>query len=1448
MIERLIKFSLANKLFVVLLSLCILGAGLYSLSTISVGAVPDITNNQVQIITTSRSLSTEDVEKFLTIPVELEIANLPGVQEIRSISKFGLSVVTVVFDEDMGSYLPRQLITERLNAINARIPDGFGSPFMGPISTGLGELVQYTLEVEEGYKEAYSLTDLRALHDWVIARQLSGIPGIIEVITWGGRLKQYEIALAPEKLAALDISLTEVFDAVQNSNGVASGAYIEKNNQAYFIRADGQLNSLAMLEQIPITTRDGVPISIKDIATAVVGSAPRFGAITANGQGEKVMGQLMMLKGADESSTLKAIEERFKDIADQLPEGVYLNPFLERSALVGKTSITVAENLLLGCLIVIFVVVLLLGNWRSGLVVASVIPFSLLFALSLMKLFNVDANLMSLGAIDFGIIIDGAVIIVDFLTFYIVKEQSQFNGLSGRDRQSKIDEIVAFGTHKMMHSAVFGQLIILIVFIPIFSLSGVEGKMFIPMAQVFSFALIGAIILCFTYVPVVSSWVIRPSKSTKTTFSEKLFTLLKKVYQGLLVSALRHIRLILMAAALLLLVAIVGFSKLGGEFIPTLNEGDFVIQPVLKTATSLEKTIEISTEIERILLEFPEVKQVVTRIGAAEIPTDPMSLEESDVIITLTPPSTWQSASTKDELAEVFKQRLSERFSAIDFEFTQPIEMRFNELITGVRFDLAIKVFGADLEILARKTREIADLIADIDGVSDLSVEKIEGLPQLKITYKRQAMAQYGITVKQVNTLIETLYAGRSAGQLFEGERTFDIVLRADRDFRSELDQLRTLTVTAPSGQKIPLAALADIQEVNTPAKIARDAGKRRAVVGINVRNRDLQSVVQDVQRRLDTELNLPNGYYLSYGGQFENLQSASKRLLIAIPLALALILLLLYFAFKSLLKALMIFSAIPLAAIGGIGMLYLRGLPFSISAGVGFIALFGIAVLNGIVLIEEFSALKKLGMQNTLKRIITGSKNRLRPVLLTASAAALGFLPMAVSVSAGAEIQRPLASVVIGGLISATALTLIVLPLLYYSVETYKKPNALVKKKLLTLFCLLSLGVLQARPLTDSSAPPLRLDQLLDSVLLNHPDLKVKNLELSGIEAQERSAFSLNNTSVYYQFDENNLTESGNALKVFGVAQEFDFPSVYFARAAQLKAQTELSAQELKYLENSVFQSVAKTYYSYLFTQHQIALYTRLSVLYQNASDRAQRRFELGDITLLESLQLRAKATTVKTELERLQALRTQHYRALQWALSDQSNPEIEDDFEQLYLLEDIDLERSKIALNQANAAVNRQEMQLKLARQGMIPGIALELFKGREPGELDRTYDGIQAALQIPLFNGAKRAQIKQSKVNLEASRVRAEATALKLTQKVEDLNALRLVYLDFLIQYDNEGAAAYAKTLETAEKSYVQGAIDYLDYLQLIEQAQAQHMAYLNTLKMYHFTRVELLFLTL
>ncbi|MEK9750196.1 MAG: CusA/CzcA family heavy metal efflux RND transporter [Flavobacteriaceae bacterium] len=1444
MIERILRFSLANKFIVLLFSLVILLAGLFSLSSISVGAVPDVTNNQVQIITTSRSLSTEDVEKFLTLPVELEIANLPGVLEIRSISKFGLSVVTVVFEESMGTYLPRQLITERLDAIKARIPEGFGTPFMGPISTGLGELVQYTVEVEEAYKDAYTLTDLRALHDWVIARQLAGIPGIIEVITWGGNLKQYEIAVDPVKLNALNISLDEVFAAVNENNGVASGAYIEKNDQAYFIRADGQLASLEEIEQLPVTVRDRMPVRIKDVAKVGIGSAPRFGAITANGEGEKVMGQLMMLKGADESQALSAISKRFEEIKAQLPEGVYINPFLERSELVGKTSFTVAENLMLGCLIVIFVVVLLLGNWRSGLVVASVIPFSLLFALSMMRVFGVDANLMSLGAIDFGIIIDGAVIIVDFLTFYIIKERASFEHLNGKERQDKIDSVVAFGTHKMMHSAIFGQLIILIVFIPIFSLSGVEGKMFIPMAQVFSFALLGAMLLCFTYVPVLSSLVLRPKVSTKSTFSQCLFSRLNR-YHKIIAASLRQIKPILTAAVVLLVIAGIGFSKLGGEFVPTLDEGDFVIQPVLKTGTSLEKTIEITTRIEQILLEFPEVQQAVSRIGAAEVPTDPMSMEESDVIITLSDPSSWQSAETKDELAEVFKERIESELSQIEVEFTQPIEMRFNELITGVRADLAIKVFGEDLEVIARKTREIADLIQDVEGVADMSVEKIEGLPQLRVVYKRLPMAQYGVSVAQINDFIATMYAGKAAGQLFEGERTFDIVVRADPSFRASLDQIRQLTITSAQGEFIPLSVVADISEVKAPAKIARDSGKRRASVGINVRNRDLQSVVDDVQALIAENINLPNGYYISYGGQFENLQSASKRLFIAIPIALFLILLLLYFAFKSLKEALMIFSAIPFAAVGGIAMLYARSLPFSISAGVGFIALFGIAVLNGIVLIEEFNSLKQQGVQNALRRVMLGTRNRLRPVLLTAFAAALGFLPMAVSSSAGAEIQRPLASVVIGGLISSTVLTLVVLPLLYYTVENWGKHNRLsdIKKGMLPLLLLMVTSGWAASP----TNPPLRLDQLLDSVVENHPELRARTAEFEGDQAQERSAFSLANTSVYYQFDQNNLTESGAALKVFGMSQEFEAPSVYLARAKALKASTKLSALELKILENAVFQAVAKTYYNYLHTAHELQLYQKLSATYTDAARRAQRQFDLGQITVLEKLRLQSKADEVALEQGRLEALQAKYIHALEWALSTEGEVAVVDDFEELYLFDEAD-DRSEVVLQQAEAAVDQRAAALTLARQGMLPGVALELFRGREPGNLDQTYDGIQASLNIPLFNSSKRAAVARSKSDLEASKIRAASVERLLEQKRSDLANLQQVYIDFVLRYRSSGQQAFEKTLDTAEKSYRAGAIDYLDYVQLLEQAQRQHSNYLTQLKGYHNTRLELLFLTL
>ncbi|MDO9553413.1 efflux RND transporter permease subunit [Rhodonellum sp.] len=1041
MLNKIIQWSVENKLIVLLLTAGLVFFGFFALSHIPIGAVPDITNNQVQIITTSRNLATEDVEKYITYPVELEMSNLPGVKEIRSISKFGLSVVTIVFDDNLGTYLPRQLIAEKIKSAEEKIPAGFGKPFMGPISTGLGEIYQYIIDVEPEFKDQYTLTELRTIQDWTVKRQLSGIPGVVEVNTWGGFLKQYEVAINPERLRALNLDLSTVFSALEGNNSIAGGGYIEKTNETYFIRGEGMIQSLEDISKIVVDNRDGSPIYVGDIAKVGFGHANRFGAITANGEGEKVLGQIMMLKGADSNATIDLVKARLESIRESLPEGIIINGFLDRSELIGKTTFTIAENLIFGCLIVVFVVVLLLGNLRSGLVVASVIPLSLLFALGMMYIFKVDANLMSLGAIDFGIIIDGAVIIVEFISYKLSLNHREINALPLGQRKDRIDALTVEGSSKMMHSAIFGQIIIIIVFIPILTLSGVEGKMFRPMAQVFSFALLGTMILGLTYVPVISSLFVKPVDPNKKNISNRLIARINWFYEPSIKWALLHTKIVLGAAIGVLVISGWVFSRMGGEFIPTLDEGDFVIQPVLKTGTTLSQTIATTTRIEQILKKFPEVDQVVSRIGAAEIPTDPMSMEESDVIVTLKPPSEWVTVSSKDELADAFKEALS-IIPGLDFEFTQPIEMRFNELITGVRADLAIKVFGEDLEVLNLKAKEIEAAIKGLEGAADVIVEKVAGLPQMKIKYDRNKIAKYGVNISQLNDLVTMGFSGKSAGMVFEGEKQFDLVVRFEEGFRKEIENIQQASVNLPDGTFLPLSEFAEIYLDKGPAKISRDNTRRRIVIGVNVRNRDLQSVVNDIQQIIQSNIILPEGYTIDYGGQFENLNLAKARLMVAVPVALVLIFTLLYFAFSSLRDALIIYTAIPFSAVGGILLLSLRGMPFSISAGVGFIALFGIAVLNGIVLIEHFKTLYSEGHHDLFKMIIKGTKERLRPVLLTASAAAMGFLPMAISTSAGAEVQRPLATVVVGGLISATFLTLIVLPVLYAMFFKTKEKN----------------------------------------------------------------------------------------------------------------------------------------------------------------------------------------------------------------------------------------------------------------------------------------------------------------------------------------------------------------------------------------------------------------------
>lgn len=1440
MLSRIINFSIQHKLIVGLFTLALVVFGVFSLTRLSIGAVPDITNNQVQVITTSQNLSTADIEQFITYPIELEMANLPGVIEIRSTSQFGLSVVTIVFEEKMGTYLPRQLIAEKIQTAKENIPEGFGTPEIAPITTGLGEVYHYTLEVKPEFEDRYSLSDLRTIQDWIIKRQLSGIPGVVEVNSWGGHLKQYEVAIDPKKLNAANITVQEVLSALEKNNSLSGGGYIEKENQVYFIRGDGLITSLEDIRNVVVKTQDGFPIYVKDIAKVHFGIAPRYGAITANGEGEKVLGQILMLKDADDNAVIKAIEERVAQVSENLPPGVYINPFMERSILIGETTATVAENIILGILIVIFVVVLLLGNLRSGFVVASVIPLSLLFTLSMMYLFKIDANLMSMGAIDFGIIIDGAVIIVEFVAFQIARNRTELLTLPQEERQKRIDGLTFTNASKMMNAAIFGQLIILIVFIPILSLSGVEGKMFKPMAMTFSFALIGAMILCFTYVPMASALFIKPTEKQKKSFSDKIMERLNKWYDPVIRGALKAKKTVLGIASVLLLIAILIFTSMGGEFVPTLDEGDFVLQPVLKTGTSLTSTIETTTEIERILMEnFPEVEQVVSRIGAAEVPTDPMSMEASDVMVSLKPKKEWKTVKTKNELADKMAEALSV-IPGMDVEFTQPIEMRFNELITGVRADIAIKIFGTDMEYLGSKANEIKRLIEDVEGADDIIVEKVVGLPEMRVNFNRAKIARYGLNVEELNNLISMGFTGIAVGVVFEGERKYDLVLRLDEKDRNDIKDLQNLYVDLPSGDKVPLRELAEITFERGAAQISREDTQRRIVVGVNVRNRDLQSVYDDIKERIDAGLSLQSGYYITYGGQFENLQAAKDRLLVAVPVALLLIFILLYFAFHSIQKALIIFSAIPLAAVGGILLLWVRDMPFSISAGVGFIALFGIAVLNGIVLIEHFEELKREGISDLNERIIRGTKDRLRAVLLTASAAALGYLPMAVSTKVGAEVQRPLATVVIGGLFTATILTLVVLPVLYSIFEKRK----FKMKKLTTVAPVLVALILSAGKL--SAQQPQSLEELKQLAKENNSGIKASRLQVDEASALVNSAAFFDKTHIYYEYDENNVAPNNLPLDMIGVEQDLVFPGVFVAERQMYKNRSEIQQNQLDVRMMEMDRDVSLAFYEFQYAKQREEIYRKLDSLYSDFSKASERRFELGETNYLEKIMARAKQKELETELLQAKEEVKIVLEKLQSLVQTETfvNPVILPN-EKLHV-EMMSVEAHPM-LKLFQNTEEFYKSQQKYERRQRLPDLSFSYAIGSNK-DLNENLYAYQLGLKIPLLFVGKSSKIKASKIVREIAREQIEELQIQLGSRQKQLlNQLRK-YEESLNYYENEGKSLSEEIMKTADISFKNGEIDFFQYIQSLENVYNIDLSFLENLHRYNQTIISINYLTL
>ena len=1057
MFQKLITYSIRHKLVIGVLSIALAIWGVWSLVHLPFDSTPDITDNQVQVITQAPSLGAQEVEQYVTTPVEMALANIPRIQERRSISRSGLSVITLVFDDNADIYWARSQVSQVVEQLEKELPKNTETE-MGPIATGLGEIYHYTVRAKKGYEDKYSLTDLRTLQDWIVRKQLSGTPGVAEVSGWGGYVKQYEVAINTDQLNANGISVSEIFDALQRNNANTGGSYIEQNSNQYYIRGIGVVKSLEDVGNITVKTVNGTPIKVSDVAKVQLGHATRFGAVTRNGEGEVVAGIAIMLKGENFQEVIKNVKERISQIQKSLPEGVVIEPFIDRTNLVDRVEGTIARNLIEGGLIVIFVLVIFLGNWRAGLVVASVIPLSMLFAFGMMKTFGIDGNLMSLGAIDFGMIVDSAVIIVEAVVTHIntghfsqpevraaYLAQCQNGGAATPFAltQKQMDEEVHFSASRIRQSAAFGEIIIMIVYIPLMTLVGIEGKMFRPMALTVFFAILGAFILSLTYVPMASSLMLSRKVHTRKTFSDRVIEKLQAWYRPVLDWVLARNKDVITGAVALFCVSVVGFKYLGGEFIPSLEEGDFAVEMSMSQGTSLSQMVESCTKAEKLLKkEYPEIKQVVSRIGSAEIPTDPMPVERADIMIALKPKAEWTSAKTTPELMEKMEETLR-AIPGLEAEISQPIQMRNNELLTGIKQDVAIKIFGDDLDVLTQQAGKVKKMIEDVPGVSGIFVEEVAGLPQIQVKYNHEKMAAYGVSVDDISGILETTFAGAVAGSLYEGDKKFDIVLRMDPSQRNE-ESLEQLSIPLKDGTDIPLSQVADIDYSPAPAQVSHEDGARRIYVGFNVKGRDVQSTVEDIQEILDEKLKLPDGYYYNYGGEFENLQSATNRLMVVIPIALVIILLLLYATVKNVRESLFVFSAIPLAAIGGVWALWLRGMPFSISAGVGFIALFGVAVLNGIVLIGQMNQMQReektadklsasIGVTELIHhRIIESCMVRLRPVLMTALVASMGFLPMALSQGDGAEVQRPLATVVIGGLITSTLLTLLVLPAIY--------------------------------------------------------------------------------------------------------------------------------------------------------------------------------------------------------------------------------------------------------------------------------------------------------------------------------------------------------------------------------------------------------------------------------
>lgn len=1427
MLNKIIHFSIKNKLIIAVMTLALIIWGLWSATKLPLDALPDVTNNQVQVITRAPTLAAQEVEQFITYPVERALSNIQGIEEMRSFSRFGLSVITVVFKEKMDIYFARQLISEKLKIAETEIPKGMGTPEMGPVTTGLGEIYQYVIHPKKGSEQKYSAMDLRTMQDWIVGRQLTGIAGVAEVTGFGGISKQYEVAINPERLKAMNITIPEIFKALQKNNENTGGAYIDKKPNAYFIRGVGLVKTFADIENIVIKHQSGIPVLIRDVATVQFGSPPRYGAMTYNGEKEVVGGIVLMMKGANSATVVQLVKERMKTVEKSLPDDVEIEAFLDRTNLIDRAINTVKTNLIEGALIVILVLVLFLGNLRAGLIVASAIPLSLLFALAFMNLFGVSANLMSLGAIDFGLIVDGAVIIVEATLHFFSSEK-----IKGKLTQQQMDNAVGGSARRMMSSAAFGQIIILIVYLPILSLQGVEGKMFRPMAETVSFAILGALILSLTYIPMMSALFLSKNITHKRTFADRMMDFFQRMYAPLIKAAVKFKYTITGIAVGLLIISIIIFKNMGGEFIPTLEEGDYAIEFVLPQGSSLSQTTETVMMAQRMLLKYPEVKMVVGKTGAADIATDPMPPEASDLMVIMKPKKEWTTTKDFYELADIMRDKLS-TIPGVIAEPSQPIQMRFNELMTGIRQDVAIKIFGENLDTLVAYADKVAAVIGPIKGITQPQVERVDGLPQITIEFDRAKIAGYGLNIEDINHIISTAFAGEEAGVVFENERKFDLVVRLDSAHRTGLTDVSDLYVPLPDGNQIPLSQVANVSFKTGPAQISRESGKRRIYVSFNVSGRDVASVVKEAQEKLNSKVKLPSGYYYTYGGTFENLQKASARLMIVLPLALLLIFFMLYLTFRSVKDATLIFTAIPMSAIGGVFALLMRGMPFSISAGVGFIALFGVAVLNGIVLISTFNQLKKDGMDDVLQRVWEGTKIRLRPVLMTATVASLGFLPMALSSGAGAEVQRPLATVVIGGLITATFLTLIVLPCLYiiFSKRNKKIMKQTVKGVAGLLLILFSLNATAQKPVQKR----LSIDETI-GVAKNNLQYGINAQQINKGKEQVKTATMLPKTGVFAENEDFRPSDSKGILKI-GLSQSMDWPGLY-------KAKKNLYNEQLKYyeattgtIEADLKRDIRSVYYQLWYLQDKQQLFLRLDSIYRSLSAAAILKVKTGDSRGLDSIAANVRMAELQALLQQIGS----DINIQQQSLSQLVNSKDE----MLPLVQPLEkLSIPSLLTDSLHPLLALQSQHINISNAGVSviknenkPDFSGRFFSQRLWGASD-PFTGFSVTASFPLFG----ASAYRSKVKTAQAEVLLQQKEFEYQQQLFNTQQLQMQKemernSSLLSFYEKSGLKQAEEIIKAASLAYRAGEISFAELSQFLTQAIDIQKNYLEVLNTYN-----------